>query len=195
MQKKKLKIESFEVDRDLLFQFVGHVIDVKIHSGYPGHSETDVHYAFQIARALNLDPDEVKLIKDAAYLHDIGKLAIPREILEKPAILTEKEWEIVKGHSSITIQLLEMVPSLRQYSFSGYHHERWDGKGYPKGLKAEEIPLGARVISVADALDAMTSKRPYRPTLTFKEALDELEKNAGTQFDPEVVSKTLQIFR
>jgi len=154
-----------------------------------------VHYSVQIARALKLDETEVTQIGRAAYLHDIGKLSIPHVVLNKPAWLTEQEWQIVKKHSEVTAQLLESIPSLKKYSFAGAHHERWDGKGYYQGLKEEEIPLGARIISVADALDAMTSKRPYRPVLTFKEALSELEKNSGTQFDPKIIEVTLEIYK
>ncbi len=182
-------------DEDTLFSFIGYLIDFKIDSDGIGHSEGDVHYTEQIAQALKLDGEEITEIKRAAYLHDIGKLAIPHMVLNKPAWLTEQEWQIVKKHSEVTAQLLESVPSFKKYSFAGSHHERWDGKGYHQGLKGEEIPLGARIISVADALDAMTSKRPYRPVLTFKEALSELEKNSGTQFDPKIIEVTLEIYR
>jgi len=182
-------------NEDGLFEFIGYLIDFKIDSNLIGHSEGDTHYSVQIAKALGLSDEEVTTVKRAAYLHDIGKLSIPHMVLNKPAWLTEQEWQIVKKHSAVTVDLLNSVPSFKKYVFAGYHHERWDGKGYHQGLKGEEIPLGARIISVADALDAMTSKRPYRPVLTFKEALKELENNAGTQFDPKVIEQTVRIYR
>ena len=195
IKSKNLKLLLDHKDEDGLFAFIGYLIDFKIDSNSMGHSEGDTHYSIQIARALNLSDEEVIAIKRAAYLHDIGKLSIPHMVLNKPAWLTEQEWQIVKKHSAVTVELLDAIPSFKQYVFAGYHHERWDGKGYHKGLKGEEIPLGARIISVADALDAMTSKRPYRPVLTFKEALKELENNAGTQFDPEIIKETVKIYR
>ncbi len=195
IKSKNLKLLLDHKDEDGLFAFIAYLIDFKIDSNSMGHSEGDTHYSIQIARALNLSDEEVTAIKRAAYLHDIGKLSVPHMILNKPAWLTEQEWQIVKKHSAVTVELLDAIPSFKQYVFAGYHHERWDGKGYHKGLKGEEIPLGARIISVADALDAMTSKRPYRPVLTFKEALKELENNAGTQFDPEIIKETVRIYR
>jgi len=195
VRSKPLKILLPEIDVDELFHFIGYLIDLKIDSNSIGHSEGDVHYSVQIASALNLPQEEIMAIRRAAYLHDIGKLSIPHMVLNKPAWLTEQEWQIVKKHSEVTVNILNQVPSFKDYIFAGYHHERWDGKGYHQGLKGEEIPLGARIISVADALDAMTSKRPYRPVLTFKEALKELENNAGSQFDPKVVQETVRIYR
>ncbi len=194
-KKKKIKFLTPELDSNLVYEYIGYVIESKLGASSPGHIYADVLYATQIATALELPPQEVEDIKIASYLHDLGKLAIPSEIIEKPALLTEKEWEIVRAHASLTIELLESVPAFKKFSFAGYHHERWDGKGYPQGLKGEEIPLGARVICIADALDAMTSRRPYRPTLTFQEALIEIEKNSGTQFDPNIVPKVLEIYR
>jgi HD-GYP domain-containing protein (c-di-GMP phosphodiesterase class II) len=194
-KKKKIEFLTSELDGNLVCEYIGYVIETKLSASSPGHIYADVLYAVQIAKALGLSDQEVEDIKIATYLHDLGKLAIPSEIIEKPALLTEKEWEIVRAHASLTIELLKSVPSFEKFSFAGYHHERWDGNGYPQGLKGEEIPLGARIICIADALDAMTSKRPYRPTLTFREALIEIEKNSGLQFDPGIVPKVLEIYR
>ncbi|MDP8253605.1 MAG: HD domain-containing protein [Candidatus Kaelpia aquatica] len=195
VRSKDLNIILNHRDEDDLFAFIGYLIDFKIDSNAMGHSEGDTHYSVQIAKALNLPEDEVTMIRRGGYLHDIGKLSIPHMVLNKPAWLTEQEWQIVKKHSAITVELLDSIPSFKKYVFAGYHHERWDGKGYHQGLKGEEIPLGARIISVADALDAMTSKRTYRPVLTFKEALKELKSNAGTQFDPKIIEETVRIYK
>jgi len=134
-------------------------------------------------------PDELSKIRQAAELHDVGKLAIPEEILSKPGTLTGDEWEFVKRHPLIGERILATAPD-----FGGAaklvrsSHERWDGTGYPDRLTGPEIPLGARIISVCDAFEAMTSTRPYAPQLESEDAMSELVRGAGTQFDPEVVA-------
>jgi HD-GYP domain-containing protein (c-di-GMP phosphodiesterase class II) len=144
-----------------------------------------------LALALGLPPKLADLIHIAGHLHDIGKFALPDEILKKPGPLTQQEWNIVKKHPVIGADYLK---DIRIFQGKGgviemvlYHHERWDGKGYPAGLKKREIPLGARIIAVADAFSAMTDNRPYREPLSFEEALEELKKGSGSQFDPEIV--------
>jgi HD-GYP domain-containing protein (c-di-GMP phosphodiesterase class II) len=176
-----------------LLTFVGEVIDEK-HAFTIGHSSRDAYYAYYIALAMDLSEQAAVNIRHATYLHDIGKLAIPPAILSKAEKLTAKEWVIVKKHAQRTVELLNSLPSLKVYAYGGYHHERWDGKGYPEGLKKDAIPLGSRIISVADTLDAMTSDRPYRETVTFKEALEEIKQASGIQFDPEVVDAAVRVF-
>jgi len=129
-------------------------------------------------------------------LHDIGKLAVPPEILRKPGPLNEEEWKAMRAHPTLGFQILkkddEISPLARAVVRS--HHERWDGTGYPEGLPADRIPLGARIIFVADAYDAMTSDRVYRRKLSTQDALAELQRCAGTQFDPEVVAAFVEEF-
>ncbi len=121
-------------------------------------------------------------------LHDIGKIAIDEKILNKPGRLSIEEWNEIKRHPEIGYRILSSVNDMAELAeFVLAHHERWDGKGYPKGLKGEEIPLQARIIMVADSYDAMTSERTYRKPLTEEAGMEELRENAGTQFDPEIV--------
>lgn len=121
-------------------------------------------------------------------LHDIGKVAIDENILNKPGKLIDEEWEKIKRHPEIGYRILSSVNDMAEMSeYVLAHHERWDGKGYPKGLKGEEIPLKSRIIAIADAFDAMTSERAYRSALSKEIAVEELIKNAGIQFDPELV--------
>src|SRR3954447_17837001 len=155
------------------------------------HSERVATFAAQIAEQLNLSVDEVELTRLAGSLHDLGKLAIPEEILRKPEGLTDPERLVLERHPQIGYRMLESLGVDPIADWVLHHHERWDGHGYPDGLAAEEIPLGARIIFVSDAFDAMTSDRLYRAALTFDEAVAEVERCAGTQFDPEVVSAFL----
>jgi diguanylate cyclase (GGDEF)-like protein len=155
------------------------------------HSERVATVAAHIAEQLNLSVDEIELTRLAGSLHDLGKLAIPEEILRKPAALTDAERLVLERHPQIGYRMLESlgVDPIADWVF--HHHERWDGHGYPDGLSGEEIPLGARIIFVADAFDAMTSDRLYRAALSFEEAVAEVERCAGTQFDPQVVEAFL----
>lgn len=154
-----------------------------------GHSNKVTKYAINICKGLKLSTKKLKLVEDAALLHDIGKIGINRKILNKKGRLTISEWEEVKKHPSIGAEIVEqtgilndLVPIIR------HHHERFDGGGYPDpGFRNGKIPMEARIIAIADAYDAMTSERPYRDRpLTQKMALSEIEKNAGKQFDPEL---------
>jgi HD-GYP domain-containing protein (c-di-GMP phosphodiesterase class II) len=141
-----------------------------------------------VGRDLGLDADEVDRVKAAALLHDIGKVAIPDEILNKPGKLTDDEWKVMQDHTVIGERILRAIPGLGGVARIVRHeHERWDGSGYPDGLVGEEIPIGARIILAADAYHAMTSDRPYRTAMSHAEAMEELTKGAGTQFDPSVV--------
>jgi diguanylate cyclase (GGDEF)-like protein/putative nucleotidyltransferase with HDIG domain len=156
---------------------------------YTGHhSQRVADLAARLAERLGADDEQVELTRVAASLHDLGKLAIPEEILRKPGPLTEPERLILQRHPQIGFQMLESLGVDPIADWVRHHHERWDGRGYPDGLPGEEIPLGARIIFVADAFDAMTSDRVYRARLSEIEAVEELERNAGTQFDPGVVA-------
>src|SRR5262249_17956602 len=161
---------------------------VDARDAYTGsHSERVSELAAQIARRLGLDDAQVELTRLAASLHDLGKLAIPEEILRKPGTLNETECLVLQRHPQIGFRMLESLGVEPIADWVLHHHERWDGSGYPDRLRGEEIPLGARIIFVADAYDAMTSERLYRRPLAPGEALDELERCSGSQFDPAIV--------
>lgn len=161
-----------------------------------GHSQRVTELTLKLARKLGMPEEELVHVRRGALLHDIGKLAIPDSILLKPGKLTEEEWAIMRKHPEYAYEMLSFIPYLRPALDIPYcHHERWDGKGYPRGLKGEEIPLAARIFAVVDAWDAMTSDRPYRKALSTEEALAEIEKGAGTQFDPKVVVAFLELIR
>ncbi len=152
-----------------------------------GHSERVAKYAVSIAKKIGLSTEEVDKIFWGSIVHDIGKLSVPEHILLKPSKLSDAEYEVVKRHTIVGYAMLEgyyWLDDIRH--IARWHHERWDGRGYPDGLKGEEIPLEVRIVSIADSFDAMTSNRAYRRALSLEEALDEIEKQAEKQFDPEL---------
>ena len=162
-------------------------VDAKDHYTY-GHSRKVSEYAVSIAEALNLSPETVHTIRAAGLLHDSGKIGVPDSILTKPGALEQKEWEPIRTHPELGVEILKHVVDLSKcLPAILHHHENWDGTGYPHHLKGEAIPLEARILSVADAYDAITSPRPYRTQLTLNDALNELRRCAGTQFDPDLV--------
>lgn len=154
-----------------------------------GHSKTVARYSHVLAEAAGIhDPQALDSIRKGALLHDSGKMAIPDAILKKPGPLTPKEWEVIRRHPALGYGLVRDMKLLREVGdIILYHHEHYDGTGYPKGLKAEAIPFEARIFAVADTLDAVTSHRPYRAPRDFRAARHELEANSGRQFDPKVV--------
>ncbi len=163
------------------------------HRGRP----SDMIAALSIGVALHMGLSRVELdrIRVAALLHDLGKLALPGEILDKPASLTDVEWQVVGEHPRIGQVILEQATSMRDaVPIVLHHHERYDGTGYPHGLRGEEIPLGARIVAVADAYHAMVHERPYKSALTHGQALTELRRHAASQFDPTVVEVFIAIF-
>jgi putative nucleotidyltransferase with HDIG domain len=154
-----------------------------------GHSRRVADLSLIVAHELGIQGDDLLDIERAGILHDIGKLAVPDAILSKPAPLTPDEWVEMRRHPDVGYHMVRDVPFLgRAAEIIRSHHERFDGAGYPRNLKGQEIPLGARIFAVVDAYDAMTSDRPYRLALSHEEALDEIRHQAGTQFDPVVVA-------
>jgi HD domain len=148
-----------------------------------------------MALQLGLPREEIERIRIASLLHDLGKLAVPSEILDKPSSLSDGEWQAIGEHPRIGQVILEQASSLREaIPVVLHHHERYNGGGYPHGLRGNEIPLGARIVAVADAYHAMIHDRPYKPAQTHQEALDELRRHAGAQFDPDVVDLFCSIY-
>lgn len=170
-------------------------IELKDH--YSGeHVERTVSYATEVAEALSLPRDEVERVKQAAILHDLGKIGISDKILLKRAKLTNKEYEEIKKHPRIGVDIIRPIQFLHSIiPLMLYHHERWDGKGYPSGLKGEDIPVGARIIAIADVYQALTSDRPYRKAFSKDKALGIIKSNSGTQFDPHIVEVFMKIIR
>lgn len=160
------------------------------------HTERVASIAVRIGRELGKTGEELGAIRKGALLHDIGKIGVPDSILLKRGSLSEKEYEIMKRHTVIGYEVCKGLRTLKEsLHVILYHHERWDGRGYPEGLFEKKIPLPARIVSVADAFDAMTSERPYRRALTKKEALSILEEGAGSQWDPEIVRIAVDILK
>lgn len=158
------------------------------------HSLRVVEYTLLIARGMGFHGRTLRPIRWGAMLHDIGKIGIPDNILHKPGKLTPQEWEIMKTHPVKGYEALKEIGFLADaLPIVRHHHERYDGKGYPDGLRGNEIPIGARIFAVADAFDAMTSDRPYRKAMPVEKAIGEIVANSGTQFDPSVVGVFLQI--
>ena len=195
-----IKIEHLEEQRKLsqrLFEQIANVLASAIDAKDEytrGHSHRVAEYSEKIAREMGKSEEECKKIYYTALLHDVGKIGVSDRIITKNGKLTDEEYEIMKQHPVIGSQILS---SVKDYPYLGigarYHHERYDGLGYPDGLKGEEIPEVARIISVADAYDAMTSNRSYRSAFPQQDVRDEIVKNAGTQFDPDM-AKIMQHF-
>jgi putative nucleotidyltransferase with HDIG domain len=186
-------MENLEHSYDVTLEALGDALDLK-DSETEGHSKRVTAYTIALARAMGISPAEIKVIARGAFLHDIGKMAIPDEILRKPGKLTTKEQEIMREHSSRGYHMLRKIPFLAgaaEIVFS--HQEHYDGSGYPSGLRGSDIPIGARIFAVADTLDAITSDRPYRKARSFDVAREEILRCSGTQFDPAVVEVLLKI--
>ncbi len=159
-----------------------------------GHSLRVTLYSLALAKALNLNDELLEEIETTGLLHDIGKIAIPERILLKPGKLTEEEYEIIKTHPELGTKLVCGIDKLKLISnWLKHHHERYDGKGYPEGLAGEDIPILSRIIAIADTYDAMTSSRAYRSALLHQDAIDEIKRCSGTQFDSELVKLFVSI--
>jgi putative nucleotidyltransferase with HDIG domain len=180
-------IGTLERSYDITLEALGDALDLK-DAETEGHSKRVTAFTIAIARAIGLSSDQIRVIARGAFLHDIGKMAIPDAILRKPGALTPDEVVIMREHCYRGYQMLRKIPFLAEAAEIVYsHQEKFDGTGYPRGLKGEGIPLGSRLFSVADTLDAITSNRPYRPAQTLDAAIAEIQKWSGRQFDPEVV--------
>ncbi|MFC1592726.1 PAS domain S-box protein [Candidatus Omnitrophota bacterium] len=168
---------------------------IKSRDHYTGeHTERIVHYATEIAKSLDLPEDEIECIKQASILHDLGKVGISDKILLKHAKLSKKEFEQIKKHPQIGVDIIRPIQFLHSIiPLILYHHERWDGRGYPKGLKGDDIPIGARIVAVSDVFQALISDRPYRQALSKKEAIKIIKQGSGAQFDPQIVKVFLEI--
>ncbi|SET56688.1 HDIG domain-containing protein [Oceanobacillus limi] len=162
------------------------------------HSKNVAAYSVQIAEKMNLPPNILQSIRIGGLLHDIGKIGISEYILNKPGKLTEEEFAVIKSHPIIGYDMIKHIDSFRKDGILHivlYHHEKYDGTGYPKGLKGKEIPLVARIVSVADVFDAMSSKRIYRDEIDYNVVLTVLQENKGTQFDPEIVDIFISLYK
>src|SRR6184192_2418865 len=184
---------NLERSYDITLEALGDALDLK-DAETEGHSKRVTAFTIAIARAMGLAGDRIRVIARGAFLHDIGKMAIPDAILRKPGPLTEEERAIMREHCYRGYQMLRKIPFLTEASEIVYaHQEKFDGTGYPRQIKGEEIPLGARIFAVADTLDAITSDRPYRAAQPIAAAREEIARFEGTQFDPAVVRVFLQM--
>lgn len=170
-------------------------IDAKDHYTY-AHSKNVARYAASLAVAAGLNDDQVRTIYSAGLLHDVGKISIPEDILNKSGKLTDQEFAIMRGHVNNSIEMIRHLPDM-DYLVPAIlsHHERWDGRGYPRGIAGEEIPITARCLAVADCFDAMTTDRPYRKGMSVEYALEQIGANAATQFDPRLAKIFIQLVR
>jgi diguanylate cyclase (GGDEF)-like protein len=188
---------KFEVQQDKgafsIIYALAAAVDAKDHYAHD-HSQRVKEYAVALTKSLDLEPVDIARLSIAALLHDIGKIGISDEILNKASELDAEEWKVIKSHPQLGADIVSYVPQLAS-CMQGilYHHEHYDGTGYPLGLKGEAIPLDARILGVVDAFAAMTSARPYRDALSFEEALRELKKGAGKQFDPSLVETFISV--
>jgi len=170
-------------------------IDAKDHYTY-AHSKNVARYAATLAVAVGLNEDQVRTIYAAGLLHDIGKISIPEKILNKTGKLEDAEYQQMKDHVNNSIEMIRHLPEM-DYLVPAVlgHHERWDGRGYPRGIAGEEIPVSARCLAIADVFDAMTTDRPYRKGLPLEYAVEEILRSAGTQLDPVLAPEFAKLIR
>jgi len=186
---KSLKLSQFELVEayDNSLEGWSRALSLRDHNT-DRHSKRVVELTLKMAKLLGISDTEYESMRRGALLHDIGKVGIPDNILQKTGPLTEEEWTIMQKHPLYAVELLKPVSFLREsLDIPLYHHEKWDGTGYPYGIKGEDIPLSARIFAVADVFDALASSRPYRKAWTREEALKYLYENRGTHFDPNIV--------
>jgi putative nucleotidyltransferase with HDIG domain len=186
-------MQDLERSYDITLEAMGDALDLRDQET-EGHSRRVTAYTNALAQAMGLESEDLRIIARGAFLHDIGKIATPDAILLKPGRLTSEETTIMKQHCERGYEMVRKISFLREAAEIVYaHQEQFDGGGYPRGLRGEEIPLGARIFAIADTLDAMTSDRPYRKGTTFAEAREEITRCAGTQFDPQIVEVFLAL--
>ncbi len=192
-QQWKTALFDLKKSSEMMVEVLGDVLDLK-DKETEGHSRRVTAFTIAIARKLGLPKEEISVIARGAFLHDIGKIAIPDAILLKPSKLTTEEMDVMKEHCYLGYKIISRIPFLAEAAEIVHaHQERYDGLGYPRGLKGEEIPLGARIFSVADTLDAMTVDRPYRLAQSFDAARKEIALWSGRQFDPHIVKIFLEM--
>ena len=186
-------LADLERSYDITLEALGDALDLK-DAETEGHSKRVTAFTIAIARAMELPHDHIRVMARGAFLHDIGKMAIPDAILRKPGRLSPEEQEIMRQHAQLGYRMLRRIPFLREAADIVYsHQERFDGTGYPRGLKGDQIPLGARIFAIADTFDAITSDRPYRAAQSIPAGRREIERYSGRQFDPEIVQVFLSI--
>ena len=193
--KEKINEKTREVEAVVLqsISTIANTIDAKDEDTI-GHSKRVAQYSKMMATRMGFDKNETARIYQTALLHDVGKIGIPDDILKKKGKLSDEEYATIKTHTTIGAEILSSITSIENItSGARYHHERYDGKGYPEGLKGEDIPIIGRIIAVADVYDALMSRRCYKESMSRKDVLNEIEKGKGTQFDPEIVSMFVQI--
>lgn len=193
--KSKIEKLTARTNQNLIEAIFAFSKTIELKDHYTGeHVERTVKYATDIARRLNLNQEEVEMVRQSAMLHDLGKIGVSENILLKKAKLTAREFEQIKKHPQIGADIIRPIQLLHGIiPMIFYHHERWDGKGYLTGLKGEDIPLGARIIAIADVYQALTSDRPYRKAYPRKQAIEIMREGAGTQFDPRIMHTFLAI--
>jgi putative nucleotidyltransferase with HDIG domain len=185
--------KDLERSYDITLEALGDALDLK-DAETEGHSKRVTAFTVAMARAMGLPEDKIRIIARGAFLHDIGKMAIPDSILRKPGALTQEEIAIMKEHCYRGFQMLRKIPFLKEAAEIVYaHEERWDGTGYPRGIKGNDIPLGARLFAVVDALDMIMSDQPYSAAQPFSAARKEIIRWSGRQFDPDAVRVFLTI--
>ncbi len=197
MQRKRIEQRRLSEERaNVLFKAIKAIaaaIDSKSH--YTGrHSAHMAELCLEIGQELRLSPERMATLELAAHIHDVGKIATPESVLDKPGKLTPEEWQEILMHPCTGAELLAEIEELAEVAaVIRHHHEHYDGTGYPDGLRGEGIPFLSRILAVADALEAMTSNRPYRPAISWPAAVEELQRHSGTQFDPLVVEAAVRV--
>lgn len=188
----QIKVEELQTNYLETMKALSRAVDAKDHYT-AGHSERVARLSVEIAKEIQIKPDEINLLERAARFHDIGKIGIKGSILNKEGKLTDEEYDVIKKHSDIGSEIIGEIGFLKkEVPIIRSHHERWDGKGYPQGLKGKKIPLLARIITIADTYDAMTSNRPHRKALPVENVLTEIKHLSGKQFDPKIVEALLK---
>src|SRR5208282_2190667 len=188
----KTALSDLERSYDITLEALGDALDLKDAETY-GHTRRVTAFAIAIARRMGLSKEEISVIARGAFLHDIGKMAIRDDILRKPDKLTDEEMAVMREHCYLGYKIISRIPFLKEAAEIVYaHQEHYDGTGYPRGLKGDEIPLGARIFAIADTLDAMRSDRPYRKAQSIEAARKEIELWSGRQFDPRIVKVFLE---